>query len=70
MKWTNICLNVWIGGIRVKDNFYNCRVTDTGSGIILLIQKDDNILLRETYNTSSVDEVKVFAEGFILNYHE
>lgn len=70
MKWNNVCLNVWIGGIRIGDDFYNCRITDTGGGIVLLIQKDDAILLRETYNTSSVDDVKTFAEDFVLNHHK
>ena len=66
MKWDNKCLNVWIGGTKIGDNFYNCRVTDTGGGVVLIIQKDGLMLIRETYQ-SSVDEVKQLAENFLLN---
>lgn len=64
MKWDNKCLNVWLGGINVKNSFYNCRVTDTGAGVVLLIQKDGQVVIRETYR-SSVDEVKQLAENYL-----
>lgn len=64
MKWDNKCLNVWFGGIEIDNDFYNCRITDTGNGVVLIIQKDELIIVRETYQ-SSIDEVKKLAENFL-----
>ena len=66
MKWENKCLNVWISGTTIKNNFYSCRITDTGDGVVLIIQKDALMIVRETYKTS-VDEVKKLAEIFLAN---
>lgn len=66
MKWDNKCLNVWLGGAKVNDSFYNCRITDTGGGVVLLIQKDGLVMVKETYQ-SSVDEVKQLAENYLQN---
>jgi hypothetical protein len=64
MQWDNKCLNVWLGAKTVNNNLYNCRVTDTGDGVVLVIQRDGDMIVRETYH-SSVDEVKTLAESFI-----
>lgn len=66
MQWNNKCLNVWLGGTKRNSHFYNCRVTDTGGGVVLIIQKDGDMVLRETYQ-STVDEVKALAETWILS---
>lgn len=66
MKWINKCLNVWMSGTTINNARYDCRVTDTGSGVILTIQKDGNVIVRETYK-SSVGEVKILAENFLLS---
>ena len=66
MQWDNKCLNVWLGGTSVNNHFYNCRVTDTGSGVVLVIQRDGCMIVRETYQ-SSVDKVKELAETWILS---
>lgn len=66
MKWINKCLNVWMGGTTINNARYDCRITDTGNGVVLIIQKDGNVVVRETYQ-SSVDEVKNLAENFLLS---
>lgn len=66
MKWDNKCLNVWLGGTTVNESFYNCRITDTGDGVVLTIQKDSQMIVKETYR-SSVDEVKQLAENYLQN---
>lgn len=64
LKWDNKCLNVWIGGTTFKDKFYNCRITDTGSGIVLVIQQNGTIVHRETY-IDTIENVKLIAEQII-----
>lgn len=64
MKWDNKCLNVWISGTTFKDKFYSCRITDTGSGVVLIIQQDGTVIHRETYY-SAVKDVKLIAEQIV-----
>lgn len=64
MKWDNKCLNVWLGGTTFKGKFYHCRITDTGSGVVLIIQCDNTVIHRETY-FDTVKNVKLIAEQIV-----
>lgn len=64
MKWDNKCLNVWMSGAVVDSKIYNCRITDTGGGIVLVIQCDGKLIHRETY-IDTVDNIKQLAKDII-----